>query len=329
MLHLIALPLADGKYSLSMDFGLPVRLPFSNWKVQEVATSPQSPGVPIDLQHYLMIYQQAYNIFTNLPERGNMAASSSFDTALLAQLSKGDADLEVSMSASLINMSLLNKLRFTTVQLQLRAMYFHVLSPSLQRKQGVLKAYETAKSLVSTVVSEDGSSDILTYSPRTTFRMLLLAACVIFKVLFSSYGAEVDYNSGKILFNTALLCLRQQAVQYKDQKDLPLRCIDSMKGLWHMGEISPSLTAAQPELAIQTRLGASVLYHCLAVYYDRLAFFYRQKDQTGAPNPALQLSDSFDAFPLPDMDPQLAFADFSMEFAWDPNMPQPYLQGFL
>lgn len=312
-----------------MDLGLPVRLPFSNCKIQEVANLPSSPGIPTDLQHCLIIYQHAYNIFTDLPERGNAVASSPYDHALLTQITKADAELCGLMSTSLQNMSLLNKLRFTTVQLHLQAMHFQVFSSSMQRKQGILKAYETATTLISTIIAEDESSDILTYSPRTTLRMILLATCVIFKVSFSSYGAEVDYNSGKVLFNAALLCLRQQAVQYRDQKDLPLRFVDSMKRLWHIGEISPSMNAVQPELAVQTRLGASVVYHCLAVYYDRLALFYRQRDQAGPQSSTLQLSDGFDSFSMPEMDPQLAFADFSMEFAWDPNMPQPYLQGFL
>lgn len=308
-----------------MDSGLPLQLPFAKAELEAIPTVGSALDIPIDLQHYFVIQKYAYNTFAGFPERSTTSTSATYDNALLIQLVKADTDLQRLLDTCLKDMSLLNRLRFATVQLYVRCMHFNLKLSHSERRQGVLNAYNTAAYIIDTAVSEIDTGEVLSNSPRTTFRMLLLAACVICKVLHSSAGSEVDFNYSRILFNSALLCMRQQAVYYKDSKDMPIRCVDFLREIWHLSELHPSLRSSEPELVVQSKSGASVVYHYLAVFFDRMALYHQQRDRSSLDRardqPLLHHGDFGDGN---NMDSQLIFAQFKPDFAWALDVYQDY-----
>lgn len=158
-------------------------------------------------------------------------------------------------------------------------MYFHLSSKNASRKAGVLRAYTTAKSLLTLAISGDNCTEVMRCSPKTTLRMLFLAACTIFCVVHSSYGAEIDYDASKLLAGGAQMCMRLQApLPHLSSKDFPDRCADMYQNLWHLHEKDPGPARAnEPTLAVRSRQGASIIFHCLAIYFDRLKHF-EQRD---------------------------------------------------
>jgi hypothetical protein len=87
---------------------------------------------------------------------------------------------------------------------------------------------------------------------------------MVFRVLHSSYGVDLNYEAGKALYNSACLCFHQQSVQFP-KRDQSRRTRDILQELWRFGEIDTAMRAEEPVLSIKTRLGASIIYDCLAI----------------------------------------------------------------
>ena len=184
------------------------------------------------------------------------------DNALSTLLEKFDNDL---LSLEQTDWPLINRLQLLAMRLNVLCMYFHLTSGHPARKPGVYRAYSTASDLVNTFLNEDTDFEVLIHSPRTTFRVVAMAAQTIFRVLHSSYGLDLNYEAGRALYNSASLCVHQQSVQFP-QRDQPRRTRDILRELWRFGENDSAMRAAEPVLSIKTRLGASIIYDCLAIW---------------------------------------------------------------
>ena len=156
----------------------------------------------------------------------------------------------------------INNLRLMAARLYLQNIYFLDDSPSLLRKSGILKAYVTATTLISQVIAEDRASEMLSFAPLSTFRLLFMSALVLWKVMTSSYHVDVDAASGKVLFNTAAFVIRQVSVQ---DEDLPVRAAITLNMMGRVSEKDPSLRQYEPTLQFKSRMGASIIYDCLNV----------------------------------------------------------------
>jgi hypothetical protein len=147
-------------------------------------------------------------------------------------------------------------------------MYFHMAPGHPARKPGVLKACHIAHDIINLIMQEDSDNQVLVHSPRTTMRILATAAQCIFKVIHSSYGVDLQYNTGRTLYNSACLCIHQQSVHFGGP-DQPRRTRDILQELWAFGENDPEMCAQEPVLNTKTRFGASLVYDCLAIWRHR------------------------------------------------------------
>lgn len=127
------------------------------------------------------------------------------------------------------------------------------------RKRGLLKAFETASSFITRITAEDANSQLVLYAPIHIYRMLILAAIVLLKILNSTYSQYVDCAFGKRMYFSSLLLLRRCSLENNDNIG---RASKILNQLW---SVHRSLAAEEeePSLRIRTRLGASILHDTL------------------------------------------------------------------
>ena len=163
-----------------------------------------------------------------------------------------------------LNGSETNQLYLLSARLYLQGYYFFKSSQADRRKEGIMRAYQTASTLISKCVEADATYDILLFASNFLFRMLFNAAAALFKVLQSEYSKDVDFNMGKKLFNMVISCLRRCSVE---NNDLAGRWAEIMTQLWVTFRMKGSGVST---LRVDGRLGASLIFDCLRLW--RLEF---------------------------------------------------------
>jgi len=217
-------------------------------------------------------------------------------------------------------LSFMNTMRLQAAKLYAQCTYFLDGIPSDLRKVGILKAYSTASELISTVISDEKSHELLLYSPLPTWRILYCAALVIFRVLHSTWGRDLDRSNGRVLYNAAAFSMRQLSVQH-NEKDIPIRTADRLSLLWKSGENDLGLRNQEPRLRVQSRMGSSLVYDSVML---QRKYFANENSSSGDPN----LSSLVTA-ELPDLPSNLRpnTSDFIQTSSWDiPELEQ--LDGF-
>ena len=150
-----------------------------------------------------------------------------------------------------------------SARLQLRVFYFfEALAPEI-RKMGLLKAFETASTLIEMVNAVDLRRDFLIYSPFYLYRMLILAAIVLLKIISSKYSCLVDVTTGTRNFNASIHLLRRCSLEDNDNYG---RSSKILSQLWCFHRTSPGYREDIPSLRINTRLGASILHDTLWIW---------------------------------------------------------------
>jgi transcriptional regulatory protein LEU3 len=146
------------------------------------------------------------------------------------------------------------------VRLQLRVYYFFEAPDSDLRREGLLKAFSAATSVISKVIGTSTRTRILNYAPASVCLMTFVAAIMVLKILDSSYSAFVDVEAANQLFNSALALIRHASVE---DNDLPGRYSKILAQLWNLHNSFTSQTTQEPELRVKTRIGASLLHDSL------------------------------------------------------------------
>ena len=156
-------------------------------------------------------------------------------------------------------MAVLNQIWLSCARLQLHVFYFFETSVCDIRRRGLLKAFKTASSLIEQITAADGKSLLMAYVPHYFYRMLILAAIILLKILNSNYSQYVDCASGKRLYNVSLILLRKCSLENNDNIG---RASKILSQLWSAHR-SLAVGEGEPSLRIRTRLGASVLHDAL------------------------------------------------------------------
>ena len=162
-------------------------------------------------------------------------------------------------------MVVLNQIWLSCARLQLHVFYFFETSVCDIRKRGLLKAFETASSVVEQMTAADAKSQLMAYAPNYLYRMLILAAICLLKILSSNYSPYVDCASGKRLFNSSLILLRRCSLENNDSVG---RASKILGQLWSVHR-TLAVGDEEPSLRVRTRLSASVLHDAL--------WFWRQE----------------------------------------------------
>lgn len=132
--------------------------------------------------------------------------------------------------------------------------------------QGILKAYKAAKLFISKASTADTTFRLYSNITSYLLRMLFTAACVIWKVLGSSYCRYVNFEDGKALFNQTISALRKCSAENNDNAG---RQAEILVQLWYGSEIhSDVVRSRSPTLEYENRYSASLAYDCLFYWRD-------------------------------------------------------------
>ncbi|PON20680.1 C6 zinc finger domain-containing protein [Trichoderma gamsii] len=167
------------------------------------------------------------------------------------------------------------------VSMQLRSYYFFESSATEMRKQGLLRAYSAALNFISKIANEDAKNDFIKYVPNIYYQILNTAGMLVMKIINSSYARYVDIEEGKRSFNIVLSLLRRAILE---DNDLRGRGGKILAQLWIIHHSRTIRRGQEPNLKVQSRLGASVLHDGLWAWREEFG---------GQTSPASRPSDSF------------------------------------
>lgn len=253
--------------NLALEFGHVPLVPLKDWIINKVCLRVPQIYIPTELRHYAIVARQLNDAFQTLAQMNENPAAIAKEPAFFDHMSLFEKSLIDTEQIYGPEMSLLNKIRLHGSLLLLQMMYFLPDQTLEESKQGLLRAYTTATSLLSSLISEDNIDDFLATSPYILLRVILRAAFTILRVLCSSHGKTLDRSSGKILFDTAVILLRQMSIQGRSD-DQPHRVAEALKLTWKYMEKDATLMSQPPALKIRSRLAASMQYDCLVFYRD-------------------------------------------------------------
>ena len=149
--------------------------------------------------------------------------------------------------------------------LQLRAYYLFDDSDSESRRQGLIRAYATAVSLISEIERADVNHDFVRYLQHPLMRVADVAAVLIMKVVHSTYAQHVDVQSGKRVFNVFLSMSRQCCVE---DNDLMGRMRKILAQLWNVHRSLSLQREEPPALNRKSRGFFSVVHDALWLWRD-------------------------------------------------------------
>jgi hypothetical protein len=142
-------------------------------------------------------------------------------------------------------------LYLAAARIHLHSFYFFDSSSSESRKSGIMKAYDSAVNLVSVLASTSNSSETILYLPYYHFRCLLTAACIIIKVLKSSYAKDLaSKEKARRAFNDSILASKRSSVSNNDTAG---KAALMLSRFWHS---STQANQSPSVLTIQSRFGA-------------------------------------------------------------------------
>lgn len=252
--------------SQSCEYGHVPLVPPIDWTTKKVCSRNPEIEVPSELRHLTIIQRQANDTFTTFFQMNENPAHVASEPSFLQHMLMFEKVFTDLGNAYLDEMSLCNKIFFYGTMLLLQAMYFLADQSLDESKQGVLRAYATATTLINTLISDDTTNDFLPCAPQATLRAILRSGFVIMKIVFSSYSDSVDVVSSTTLFNTAVFLIRQMSIRPKEN-DQPVRAANALKLSWKRME-TDATKAQSPTLLIRSRLGASLTYDCLVQYRE-------------------------------------------------------------
>ena len=129
--------------------------------------------------------------------------------------------------------------------------------------------------MISTAISQDNQFEFLTHVPIHLVRVIITATAVLLKVLHSSLSLFVDFESGKVLFNTALFTIRRLSLQRHDQAS---KTANMLLQLFRFYESVPGSGDEEPRLRVRSRFGASIVYDLILNVRN---YCYQEKDAAG------------------------------------------------
>lgn len=272
--------------SIAVENGHEALVPSSDWLINNVCSPTPSIYIPQELRHCAIITKHGNDAFKFFTSLNDNPAAVVHEPSFFAHIALFEKTISEVYDMYSMDMSLANKTRSQGSLLLVQSMYFLSDQTLEQSRQGILRAYATAVNLLTTLISDDNTNDFLPHAPNVFVRIIMRAAFVMMRTLFSSHGNNLDRVNGKNLFNTAAFFIRQMSVKAKE-RDQPLRVAEALKVMWKHMEGEPSFRKQLPLLRIRSRLGATLLYDCL-MYYRDAAFKAQNNRPIPAPNNSIQ-----------------------------------------
>ena len=253
--------------SISLDLGQGPSPHFDDWSLRDASRVSAFVDVPVELRHGLMIQKCSYEAAMRLSKSaegpyGICGGDACFE--IIWQCEKLYDDLQMLQA----QLSLTNWLEVQSARLHIQCLYLLYDEQTEARLAGVLRAYSTASEIITTVLSDDRSHDVLPFAPLRVTRIIYMSAVLLLRVLHSTSAAGLDYKHGRLLVNAAAFSLRQFSV-LQTVKDQPVRVSEMLRAWWRVAERSPTMSSQDLNLRAKSRMGASLVYDCLIRFRDK------------------------------------------------------------
>jgi hypothetical protein len=128
-------------------------------------------------------------------------------------------------------------------------MSFFDPSNSEHRKQGVLRAYNHAATMILVMMEADALCKFFSHGTAYHIRMFLIAIFTLVKVLRSSYSADIDLEAGKKMCNRATGFISRCSVANNDSAAKAAKIIAQV---WHSK--NTGVLHEPPYLFVKSRL---------------------------------------------------------------------------
>jgi hypothetical protein len=159
----------------------------------------------------------------------------------------------------------------------LRAYWLFDDIESSARKEGVIKAYDSAVRFIDKLQSGEKNGSPGRYLTYFITRVGFAAAIFISKVVHSSYGVYIDVERGKQVFNTSISIFKQCRVE---DNDMYGRTTKVLAQLWSIHKGLSEQTRQPPRLSLKSRLLFSIVHDSLWQWRE----VYAGQPNNGAPN---------------------------------------------
>ncbi|KAH8203353.1 hypothetical protein TruAng_002448 [Truncatella angustata] len=142
-------------------------------------------------------------------------------------------------------------------------------------KRHVIRAYTTARTVVSVALELERSHSFLRHMPHFYFRSLLTAFCIIYKVLRSSYMDFLIHKESEQAALDVMSACRRSVVQ---DRDLPDRLGNLLESINNYAQLTR--WQEEPISSFSQRLGASIHFDCLNRWKSEMdSYTVRPKSQ--------------------------------------------------
>ncbi|PVI02549.1 hypothetical protein DM02DRAFT_653369 [Periconia macrospinosa] len=243
-------------------------------RIIEQASATSNPFALSKTLHQSLLIQIFYNkIHTTMSDLDRL-------TALVAQVPRTlllkilEIDLQTLENQIDDELSDWTKLLFCGAALQLRGYWIFEDEETSSRRDGIIKAYETAVQFIEKKQSLSNSTKEL---PFIILRTSLTAAILISKVSHSSYSQTVDCARGKTAFNTCVTIFKQSCVQ---DNDMSGRATKVLPQLWTIHSELYHQTQRPPQINLKSRLFLSITLDGLWQWREK----YSCAPNNGAPS---------------------------------------------
>lgn len=197
---------------------------------------------------------------------------------------------------------------FFSACFQLQAYWLLDDEDSSARRDGVIKAFDTAIQLIAELESADRSDLPVKYLTFSTLRVAFTAAILISKVIHSRYGTYIDFERGKQAFNMSISLFRKCCVE---DNDMHGRTTKVLAQLWSIHKrLSGTGVQQPPQLSLKSRLFFSIAHDALWQWREQHA----GQPDNGAPSlPPPLMSPVSTSTPNPNNPPPINRSESSPE----------------
>lgn len=245
--------------------------------IDRVCDDEDPYGVPQSMKHQLLIYRFSARVNKFMSKDLSRTANSlrSQETISILKLLECElADLSRSIGQTLTGniprkicflfppsrltdaLSAENEILLYATGLQLYVFYLLDPGESLNRKMGLVKAFDTSKALVTRLQEMDTASDFMRHCPASYSRMTSLAALFLLRLERSNFADTLGVGGGEQSFNAALSLMRRAS---SEENDLSDRTSKILGQLWSaQGRFQQSSQGHR--LKLRSRLAASLLH---------------------------------------------------------------------
>ncbi|KAM3531538.1 hypothetical protein MY4038_004413 [Beauveria bassiana] len=228
-----------------------------------------------------------FNKFLNRFHTAMSVHASSHGQAPSSEVARWEQEFETLRPAIIQSNTDLTYVLSLSALLEIQTFYFSANpeAPPHTQRINYLRAFNTARSLISTVLEQESRSKFLTHATNQIFRSLIDAACIVTSMLYStSAPPDMSPNDANQLAQHAAAVLHRCSVE---ESDLPHRIGVIIETFWNIRHLIPRIEIGPR--AWSDRLGVGMSFWCLELYKRGLRAAQKNSETAAAANRADEL----------------------------------------